>query len=248
MEWIDRHAYNNRLRAMPPEQKAGLSLLTITLCLLLNRPLVGLLATAWMLLLALVWAGVPWRVFGAALLAQGGFLAWGVAGVMVQVGTPAEALWQFGPLAVTAGSWATAVLLFSRALGCAAAMNFLAFTTPLVDLIDLGRRLRIPAWLLDLATLTYRFTFVLLESMGQMVTAQQARLGYAGWRRAMHSAAQVAASLLVESYRRSQRLQLALEGRGYSGDLRVLPHEYQSQRLTWPVGGLLAASLLLVML
>lgn len=247
MPWIDRYAYSNRLRALPPEQKGGLALLTILLCLLLNRPLVGLLATAWMLLLAIVWAGVPWRAFGAALLAQGGFLLCGIVSVAVQVGTSTEVLWQIGPLAVTEGSWATAVLLFSRALGCAAAMSFLAFTTPLVDLIDLGRRWYIPAWLLDLATLIYRFTFVLLESMKQMVTAQQARLGYDGWRRAMHSAAQVAASLLVESYRRSQRLQLALEGRGYSGDLRVLPHEYQSQRLIWPLGGLLAVSLLLVM-
>ncbi len=51
MDHIDRHAYSNRLRLIDPAQKGGLAVLAIGLCLLLDRPAVGLLTMAWMLAL-----------------------------------------------------------------------------------------------------------------------------------------------------------------------------------------------------
>jgi hypothetical protein len=41
---IDQYAYTNRIRAVDPLQKAGLAGLVILLCLVLDRPMVGLLA------------------------------------------------------------------------------------------------------------------------------------------------------------------------------------------------------------
>jgi cobalt/nickel transport system permease protein len=113
--------------------------------------------------------------------------------------------------------------LVSRALACATALNFLALTTPVVDLIDLGRRLHIPELLIDMMTLIYRFVFALLDSLEQMRLAQESRLGYANSRTAMRSAALIASNLFMDTFRRSQRLQVALEGRCYEGTLRVLP-------------------------
>lgn len=236
MDWIDRFAYSNRLRFVHPGQKVALALLVIALCLALDKPLVGLLAAAWMVALAVAWARLPLRVFGGAVLTEGMFLLWAVVGIAVSVHA-GSGRW---PLAfsVTPESFAAAQHPFARALGGASAMTFLAFTTPLVDLLDLGRRVRIPPLLLDLATLIYRFIFVLLESLQRMVTAQETRLGYSSMRRAMHSAALVATRLLVDAYQRSQRLQTALDGRGYAGDLRVLPAQYQH---SWPLWGVVAA-------
>jgi cobalt/nickel transport system permease protein len=115
----------------------------------------------------------------------------------------------------------------SRALGCAAAMNFLALSTPLVDLVELLRRWRVPVVLIDLASVMYRFVFVLLESMQRMYTAQQSRLGYATRRAALRSSGLLASRLFVDAYQRSTRMQTALESRGYAGDLRVLPLAYR---------------------
>lgn len=243
MDWIDRYAYSNRLRFIHPGQKAGLALLAIILCLVLNSPLVGLVTVIWMMTLAIVWAGLPSRAIVRAVLAEGVFLAWAVAGVAISVHPGAGNGW---PLAfsVTPTAAATALRLFTRALGCATAMAFLAFTTPLVDLIDLGRKIGIPLLLLDLATLIYRFTFTLFDSLEHMVTAQEARLGYVNFRRAMASAALVASQLFIAAYQRSHRLQIALEGRGYDGDLRVLPAEYQHSRLIWGFMAALCISLL----
>ena len=68
-------------------------------------------------------------------------------------------------------------------------MNFLTLTTPLVDLVDLWRRWRIPALLIDLMTVIYRFIFVLIDIAGRMRMAQESRLGYnTSFYRAMNSA------------------------------------------------------------
>jgi cobalt/nickel transport system permease protein len=189
--------------------------------------------------LTVFWAGVPWRVVGRVLLAEGLFLVLAVVGVALSFSAaPPPAPFvsiQIGPLWVStsAGSLALAALLVSRALGCAAAMNFLALSTPLVDLVELMRRMRVPPVLIDLASVMYRFVFVLLESMQRMYTAQQSRLGYATRRAALRSSGLLASRLFVDAYQRSRRMQTALESRGYTDDLRVLPIEYRQHELMY---------------
>jgi cobalt/nickel transport system permease protein len=113
-------------------------------------------------------------------------------------------------------------------------------------LVDLLRRLRCPLLLIDLMTLIYRFIFVLLESLNDMYTAQDSRLGYINFRRGIVSAGLLGSQLFIDAYHRSQRLQVALDSRGYAGDLKVLPASYQLDRRLWGLGTGMIASLLLV--
>jgi cobalt/nickel transport system permease protein len=252
MHIIDQYAYANRIRAVDPLQKAGLAGLLILLCLLLNRPGVSLLVLGWMWGLAVFWAGLPARVFGRVLLAEGLFLMLSVIGIFISVSLappPADSWrWQFGAIWISSSPLAlqTGWQLASRALGAAAAMNFLTLTTPMVDLVDLMRRLRCPALLIDLMTLIYRFIFVLLESLNQLYTAQESRLGYINFRRGIASAGLLGSQLFVEAYHRSQRLQVALESRGYSGDLKVLPTIYHQDWRLWGLSLGIIASLFVV--
>jgi cobalt/nickel transport system permease protein len=115
-------------------------------------------------------------------------------------------------------------------------MNFVALTTPLVDVLELFRRWGMPLILVDIMVIIYRFIFVLLDSLNIMVMAQDSRLGYhTSYRRAMNSAALLGSRLFIEAFQRSRRLQIALESRGYEGgDLPVLPTVYQSgYRMVW---------------
>ncbi len=70
MRIIDRYAYNNHIRTVEPGYKAGLALTVILLCLLLNKPQVGLVAAGGMFLLAVGLAGIPARTFGRILFAE----------------------------------------------------------------------------------------------------------------------------------------------------------------------------------
>lgn len=252
MHVIDRYAYTNALRRVDPAQKGGLALLAILLCLLLDRPAVGLLTLLWMTALTTLWARTPLLVFGRTLLAEGLFLTLSVLGVALSVSLAPSALpaaaWQIGPLWFSTSPTALdlATRLFTRALGCAAALNFLILTTPLIDLIELLRRLRLPETLIDVMTITYRTIFVLLESLQRIYTAQDSRLGYRNAKRSMQSAALLSSRLFLDVYERSRRMHIALESRGMDGPLRVLPMRYTYDWRTWWFGAALLTSLLLL--
>jgi cobalt/nickel transport system permease protein len=234
---IDRYAYSTPLRRLDPAYKAGLSLTVLGMCLVLNRPTVGLAVIVWMLILSLFWARHPGWLFAKILFAEGAFLALSVIGVAVNINVHPFSI------GITHQGVEAATLLFARALGCAAALNFLSLTTPSVDLIDLGHRLRLPPILLDLMTLIYRFIFTLLESLERMRNAQEARLGYSGWRQSLNSAALLTARLLVDAYQRSSQTQIALQGRGFTGDLKVLPGLYRRDKTALFLTALITLSL-----
>ncbi len=251
MSYIDRYAYTSRIRSIEPAQKAGLAALVILLCLILPHPAVGCVAVLWMGTLTVWWGGIPLPVVGRVLLAEGLFLLLAVVGVVLSVSweAPPASFWgiQIGPLWISThqGALALAGLLVSRAFGAASAMNFLALTTPFIDLVDLLRRLRVSPILIDLMDVMYRFVFVLLDSMERIYTAQQSRLGYATRRTALRSSGLLVSRLFVDAYQRSQRMQTALESRGYSGNLRVLPLVYRHDRQAYVWTVAVAVSMLL---
>ncbi|MCA2002738.1 MAG: cobalt ECF transporter T component CbiQ [Chloroflexi bacterium] len=254
MQFIDELAYKNRLRKSEPALKAGLAGAALLLCLVSKSPYVGALAVAWMFALAVLLAGIPPRAFAVILLAEFGFFVFATIGVAISVtvGLPPAAdfrLLNAGSLWVTTSRdmlWQS-LLILSRVMGCVSAMNFLAMTTPVVDIIALSQRLHVPALLLDMMTLIYRYIFVLSATMDRMRKAQDSRMGYVNFRQGMNSAALLATRLFIETFHRSRRLQVALESRGYeSGDLLVLTETYEfDRRLLW-LGLAAAASLMAV--
>ncbi len=251
MRVVDRYAFGNALRDVDPSQKGVLALLAIILCLALDRPAVGILTLIWMLALTTWWARTPLHVFGGVLLTESAFLCLSVAGIALSIasGKPEAPVfaWQLGPVWVstTHESLMLAVHVLTRALGSAAALNFLILTTPLIDLIEMLRRMRLPEGLIDIMALTYRAIFVLLDSLERIATAQDARLGYHTPRAAMRSAALLGSGLFLDAYRRSQTIQTALESRGLDGSLRVLPLDYRYDPQMWKVGAGLTLSLVL---
>ncbi len=246
---IDRYAYGNRLRHTEPALKAGIALTVLTLCLALDHPLTSLWALGWMSLLTVAVARIPAKVFGRILLGESTFLALATVGIAVTftVATPPEATlwhWRLGSLWIfgTAEELSTALRTVFRALGAVSAMNFLALTTPLVDLVELLRRWHVPGALIDITAMVYRATFLLLDNLNRMRTAQECRLGYATARNSMHSAALLGGNLFMKTFQQGRRFQYALDARGFDGELRVLPAKYQSNPTLamWGVSGVIA--------
>lgn len=110
----------------------------------------------------------------------------------------------------------------SRALAALAALLFLVLTTPLLDLIALLRRLRLPEVLLEIMVLCYRMLFVFSEAMHDTWTAQAARLGYATPRVALRSLGSLAAGLALQIGQRAHDLHVAALSRNNDGPLRFV--------------------------
>jgi cobalt/nickel transport system permease protein len=163
-------------------------------------------------LLARAASGVAWfLVLGCLTLAVARDPGGGVSGVH----------WHGLGLAVTDASLRQAGTTGGHAVAGASAMFLLAATTPVTDLLRWAARRGVPATVVEIADLTYRFVFVLLATTRAVHAAQAARLGYTGRKASLVSSSQLVACVLVRAWERARRLQDGLEGRGFDGTLRV---------------------------
>ncbi|MBW3084945.1 Cobalt transport protein CbiQ [Austwickia sp. TVS 96-490-7B] len=205
----------------------------------------GMLAAVVAVAVLLGPARVPGRVLAEAMAGPCLFIVLGAISVAVVVtvpgaagaGTPTSALWwSWGPLSMTGQSLVRGAELAVHGVAGTLAVMVLATTTPMVDLVAVGRRLRIPDACLDIAALMYRLVFVLLDTTATVRAAQQARLGDARSRRVVGSrwsrswvgsrveaAGEVTGTVLVRSWVRASRLADGLAGRGYEVTLVTLP-------------------------
>lgn len=211
---IDRIAHTNRWRSRSLVEKGLLAfgLLAVSLAFPPWPTAGAVLAVA--VAATVGAAGVPVRTWGAAMAAPLGFVLTGAATLLFTLGGDG--------LGLAPNGLGAAAELTLRASAAAAALLFLALTTPATDLVAGLARLRVPAEIVELALLIYRFVFVLSDTLIAMQAAQEARLGHVGWRRRIRSSGLIAANLLPKALDRAHRLETGLAARGWSGGaLRV---------------------------
>lgn len=118
---------------------------------------------------------------------------------------------------------AEAGLLASRVLGASAVLVLLGSTVPVPRLAAALRWLRVPALLVELLLLIYRFTFVLLDRAESGADALRLRLGWADRRRRLASSGQLAGLVLLRAVDQSARTAEAMRLRGGPGRLPLAP-------------------------
>ncbi len=104
-----------------------------------------------------------------------------------------------------------------RAFGALSCMYGLALSTPMADIIDVMRKLRLPEIIIELMFLIYRFIFVLLDTVENMTRATVSRNGYSGIRASFYSFGNIAKNLLLYSFKKANNAYDAMESRGYEG-------------------------------
>jgi cobalt/nickel transport system permease protein len=149
------------------------------------------------------------------------FIVLGAVTIAVTFGGGDLARW--GPVGVDEGGAARASLVAGRALAATSAMVLLAATTPMVDLLAGLRRARVPEVAVDIAGVTYRLVFSLLDAASSIRAAQAGRLGYADGRAARRSVGLLAAAVLVRAWDRARRLEEGLAGRGGVATVPLVP-------------------------
>jgi cobalt/nickel transport system permease protein len=219
---VDDAAWASAWRRRSPGDKlllcGGLVVCALALPAWPGSLLVGLTAV----LLALGPAGVPAGTFLRAVRWPVAFIAVGAVTAVVTV--------DGGGLGWAPDAAARAGSLAGHALAGSAAVLLLACTTPMSDLLPALQRLRVPAAVTEVASVTYRLLFVLLDSLRTIREAQTARMGRATLRTRLHSEGALAAAVLTRSWDRARRLQEGLAGRGMEVGLRVLPERRPSSR------------------
>ncbi|MBI4333976.1 MAG: cobalt ECF transporter T component CbiQ [Chloroflexi bacterium] len=133
--------------------------------------------------------------------------------------TGSSIIFSVGPFAARWEGLAQGLLIASRVAAGNLVILALAATTSPMGLLSAARWLRLPDVLVELAALIYRYMFLLLEEARTLRQAQQLRLGYHNWKKALNSTSTLFALVLVRTYDRASRVYEAMAVRGYTGDM-----------------------------
>ena len=239
---IEHCAYTNRWRFVSPAAKAMFCLGGFVAAFTASQATAAALVAALIVVVTLAGAGIPLASYLRIALPPLGFLLLGCLSLAYSLDMNSTN----GKLAIhwLVDGWSPLGQLAARSLGALTALLFLALTTPMLDLIALLRRLKVPEVLLEIMVLCYRMLFVFSEALHNTQTAQAARLGYATPGLALRSLGSLTANLTLQIWQRSRDLQLAAQSRNNDGALRFLEPEYVSSRRDLWIAALGGAALI----
>ena len=113
------------------------------------------------------------------------------------------------------GGWMVFLGIVVKSTLCLLAMVLLASTTPFAELLQVLRRLRVPALLVTTVALLYRYLFVLSEEIERMNRARHSRTFIRHRWRMWQTLASVIGQLFVRSTERAERIYAAMCARGW---------------------------------
>jgi cobalt/nickel transport system permease protein len=108
------------------------------------------------------------------------------------------------------------LLLFMRIMAAVTFATLLAFSTPMIEILETLRLWRIPDVVIDIADMMYRYVFIIQDTAHTMHRAQLCRMGEsAPWSRRVGDIGRLASGILIKSLDRSTRIYQAMLSRGY---------------------------------
>jgi len=139
----------------------------------------------------------------------------------------------------------SAIFLVLRSETTATFSLLLILTTVWSHLLRALRFLRVPAATVAIVSMTYRYIFVFLDSAKQTLEARQTRLvGRVDPALERHFAAASVGAVLDKSLQLSGDVHLAMQARGFRGEIRLLDARDLRARDWWQLSGLLATALI----
>jgi cobalt/nickel transport system permease protein len=134
---------------------------------------------------------------------------------------------------VTAQGLASAGYLVLRVETAATLCVLLVLTTPWNHVLKALRVLRVPAVLVTILGMTYRYLFLVLQSAHDMFESRRSRMiGELTGHERRRVAASSAGVLMSKTFDLSNEVYLAMQSRGYRGEVAILD-EFQIGSLDW---------------
>jgi cobalt/nickel transport system permease protein len=148
--------------------------------------------------------GIAWVVFLTVLFTQGSHPLF-----VIPLKILTLTAWQEGAM--------QGLLLFMRIMAAVTLATLLAFSTPMIEILETLRLCKIPGTIIDIADMMYRYVFILEDTVHTMHRAQLSRMGDRGsWAQRVGDTGRIACSILIKSLDRSTRIYQAMLSRGYS--------------------------------
>lgn len=232
---LDYWAQNNRLKTVSIPEKAFLFLGGLIFALSLQKPLALLVLILLMHAIMIFRAGIPIRFLVKLWIAPAAFIGISLLTVAISFSSDSSFFlfstpvgpWHMG---VTGAGLVLAKVLLLRSVASLSCLFGLATTTPAAYGAAWAARSALLRPITEIGLLTYRFIFVVFENAGQIHKAQDARLGYCGFRRSLRSLSLLAASIGRKSFWSVRDIYLALISRNYQ---ERLVYRYPDYPISW---------------
>ncbi len=111
-------------------------------------------------------------------------------------------------------------LIMGKVIATVSLVIFLSMTTPVNKLLNAARWFKVPHTWVEIAMLSYRYIFVLLEDAITVRDAQKVRLGYSSLARSLKSLGELVGATVIRAYDRSVAAYEAMMLRGYNGTIQ----------------------------
>ena len=163
--------------------------------------------------------------------------------------TPGTPLGTFGPFSVTAQGLRSAAFLISRGETAATLSALLVLTTPWPWVLKALRTFRCPAIFVVILGMTYRYVFVILESALDMFESRKSRtVGVLEPAERRRLSAATAGVLLSKSLQLSSEVHLAMQSRGFRGEIHIM-QDFHARAADWYwLGGFASLAALAVLI
>jgi cobalt/nickel transport system permease protein len=147
--------------------------------------------------------------------------------------TPGRTMLTFGGVAITESGVRSAAFLIARAETAATLSGLIVLTTPWPRVLKALRTFRCPMVFVAILGMTYRYIFVMLQTAFEMFEARKSRtVGVFSPSERRQLAASAAGVLLSKSIQLSGDVHLAMQSRGFRGEIHIL-HEFHATTADW---------------
>jgi cobalt/nickel transport system permease protein len=147
--------------------------------------------------------------------------------------TPGPGVIRWGSLAVTETGLRSAEFLIARAETAATLSGLMVLTTPWPRVLKALRTFRCPMVFVAILGMTYRYLFVMLQTAFEMFESRKSRtVGVSSPEERRRLAASAAGVLLSKSIHLSNDVHLAMQSRGFRGEVYLI-HEFRASSADW---------------
>lgn len=219
---IDKIAYDSRLLTVSPKQKTLFYLVSLGLCFF-TGPHLQVAIILIMAVLTIYTAKVTVRRYLKWLLIPLPFLAISFVTIVLTVAPDQQALLVSLPffgnhLGVSTVTLKMAEKLFFRSFSCLTCTYFYALSVPFMQILQVMKACHLPAVLIEVTLLMYRFIFIFLDEVSVLRKSQELRFGYHGLKNSYRSLGLMLQLLFQQTFTRCQRMTVALEMKFFTGD------------------------------
>lgn len=207
---IDKYAYSSKIAAVATGQKLLFGGVPMLLCLISGSVTLSLAVILSMTAFTLYWGNTGLKAYLKLMLIPCGFLVLGVLTIAVDSN------------GITVDSALKSLGVAAKALACVSCFYFISLNTPMNSLFGFLQRCRLPSVLVELMELIYRFSFMIWGEASRIHTAQVSRLGYRDFSTSIKSLGQLVGALFVSCLSKADRMNTAVESRGFNGRFSYL--------------------------